>query len=167
MNFGTNGIDTTKTEDSYAPMPSGWYQAQITSEKEQPTAKGGTLLIYEFTILGRYEGVQYSANYANRKVWGSYNVVCPGSEKAEQIAMTEIAKMGKAAGLTNIRTSSELVGKLMDIRLDIRQDEGYEPKNEIKGYRSCTNAVAVPPSTPAQAAAPTPAAGVTPPWGGK
>ncbi len=172
MQFGQNGIPTDKVDNNYGPLPEGWYQAQIISEKEQPTAKGGTLLTYEFNILGKYEGNQCSTTYANRKVWGSYNVVCPSSEKAEEIAMTEIARMGKACNIVNVRNSSDLVTKTMDIRLGIRQDAGYEPKNEIKGYRSCSSAPApgmgMAPAAPQPTAGnAAPAGGVTPPWGGR
>ncbi len=172
MIFGQNGIDTSKVDNgTFTPLSDGWYQAQIQEEKEQTTAKNGKVLIYTFSILGKYEGTAFTAAYAGRKVWGTYNVVCPGSERAEEIAMTEIARMGKAAGLPNVRNSSDLLMKIMDIRLVTEQDAGYEPKNKIKGYRASTSettaAPVTAPITGQQApVAPSPApAGSNPPWG--
>jgi len=168
MVFGSNGIDTSKVEESYSLLPDGWYQAQIQEEKEQATSKGGTLLVYTFAIVGKYDGDVFTAAYSGRKIWGSYNVVCPGSEKAEQIAMNEIAKMGKACGLINIRNSSDLLMKTLDIRLGTRQDPGYEPKNEIKGYRSSTSAAPATPAQPTIGQAPAaPVTGSNPPWGAR
>ena len=165
MDFG-NKIPAN-VQNTYEPMPEGWYQAQIQKEEERGTSKGGTQLIYTFTILGQYVGNQLTKAYANRNVWGSYNVICPGSPKAEEIAYTEIAKLGMACQLPNVRNSSDLVLKTCDIKLGISQDPGYEARNEIKGYRTCA-APAQPMtmgSAPAAPAAPAPASGITPPWG--
>lgn len=169
MNFGPNGIPTDNVENNYEPLPEGWYQAQITEESEKSTKTGGSQLVYTMNILGQYNGNQFTSAYANRKVFASFNMVCPGSPKAEEIARNEIAKLAKACGLTNIRESSELVLKCVDIRLGIRKDEGYDPKNEVKGFRSSSSAPAKTPSagtvqTPAGPQAP---AGSTPPWGNR
>lgn len=170
MDFG-NKVPTN-VQDDYKPMPAGWYQAQIQKEEERGTSKGGTQLVYTFKILGQYVNGQLTPAYANRNVWGSYNVICPASPKAEEIAYTEIAKLGQACQLPNVRNSADLVMKTCDIRLDIVQDPGYEPKNEIRGYRACaaqpqpvimgmpqTSSAAAPVSQQA------PASGITPPWG--
>ena len=144
-------------------MPDGWYQAQITEEREKPTSSNGVQLIYTFNILGRYEGTGLSG-YAGRKVWGQYNVICPNSPKAEEIAYTEIARLAKACGLPNVRDSSELVTKICDIQLKTTQDAGYQPRNEIKGYRM-SSAQAPTFGAPVQQAPVQPAApGSVPPW---
>jgi len=167
MDFG-NRVPTNVQED-YKPMPEGWYQAQIQKEEERGTSKGGTQLVYTFTILGQYINGQLTKSYANRNVWGSYNVICPGSPKAEEIAYTEIAKLGLACQLPNVRNSSDLLMKVCDIRLGISQDPGYDPRNEIKGYRACAAqaqpiTMGVAPNAAPTGPAPT-AGGVTPPWG--
>ena len=168
MDFG-NRVPTDIPTNDYSPMPEGWYQAQIVEEKEKTTANNGVQLIYTFNILGKVEGSNTSG-YNGRKVWNGYNVVCPGSPKAEEIAYTEIARLAKACGVANVRNSSDLVTKICEIRLVISQDPGYQPRNEIKGYRSSTSQAPVfgapAPQAPAQqapAAQPT-APGSVPPW---
>lgn len=162
MNFG-NRIPQNVQDNDYAPMPDGWYQAQITEEKEKPTAAGGVQLVYTFNILGRYEGTGISG-YAGRKVWGSYNVICPNSPKAEEIAYTEIARLAKACGLPNVRDSSELVTKICDIQLKTTQDAGFQPRNEIKGYRASAAQAPVFGAPTQQAPTQPTAPGSVPPW---
>lgn len=135
MDFGNRVNTESIQENDYSPMPEGWYQAQIIEESEKTTARNGVQLVYTFSILGKYEGNQLSG-YQGRRVWNGYNVVCPGSPKAEEIAYTEIARLAKACGLVNVRDSGELVTKICDIRLTVVQEPGYNPKNEIKAYRA-------------------------------
>ena len=149
MNFGTNGISTNDVP-TYEAMPAGWYQAQIEKEQERPTSSGGTQLVYVFNVLGQYQQDVLTPSYQNRKVFQGYNLFCPTSPKAEEIARKEIAKLGKAAGLENIRESSELVLKTVDIQLTVVQDAGYEPKNEIKNYRACKSAASFTQQPPVQ-----------------
>ena len=164
MDFG-NRVPTNVADNNYGPMPEGWYQAQIVEEKEKPTQANGVMLVYTFNILGKVEGNAISG-YSGRKVWGQYNVICPGSPKAEEIAYTEIARLAQACGVVNVRNSSDLVTKICEIKLKISQDAGYEPRNEIRGYRpSGSPAPTVFGQAPAPAAAPQQSAPAsTAPW---
>lgn len=163
MDFG-NRVPTNVSND-FGPLPEGWYQAQIVEEKEKTTNANGIMLIYTFNILGKVENNNLSG-YSGRKVWGQYNVVCPTSQRAEEIAYTEIARLAQACGVQNVRNSSDLVTKICEIRLKISQDAGYEPRNEIAGYRASVTkppvfgAPAAQPQAPQQ---PAPAA-PTAPW---
>ncbi|HJJ99470.1 MAG TPA: hypothetical protein O0X23_04630, partial [Methanocorpusculum sp.] len=52
-----------------------------------------------------------------RYVWHNVNVICPTSDLAEDIAKQEISIMAIAAGLSEMRNTNELIGKIVTVRI--------------------------------------------------
>lgn len=142
----SNPITENEAKTTYDTLPEGWYTVQIVGEDTKQTGKGGTRLIYAMEVIApqKYEG---------KKVWDSHNVICPGSSKAEQIARENLASCAKACGISNLTDSSQLGGKVLQVRVVITKDDGYEAKNEVKGYKKAEGyAPAQPQVQPPQAA---------------
>lgn len=156
----TETLDTsTVQEKDFSPLPEGWYTVQITGEEDKDTKRGGVRIVYTMEVLDEA--------YRSRKVWDSHNYICPSSPKAEEIARDNIKSCAKACGLANISDSSQLLGKVLSVRLAITKDEGHEPRNEVKGYRKAEGYGASAPSpapTPVPQPAAAPQSSSVPPW---
>lgn len=167
---GTFEADKVEITD-FSPVPEGEYAVAITGAELKGTSKGGTMLVLDFSIMtGPNEG---------RVIYDRLNINCPGSEKAENIAKQSLAKICKAIDTPTLKSTNELLGKRLKIKVSIRKGEGTyidktgaerqsQDQNDIKGYYSLSsNGAAAPlqqtqPVQPApQAAAPS---GGTPPW---
>lgn len=129
--------DAEQANAGFEPVPEGWYQAQITEEKEASTKNGGVQLVLTFNILGKYEGTQLSPSYLNRKVWSRYNVR-NNSIEAVRIAYSRLQLIIAACNLpSDIPDSKELLNKVCDVYLTKVEEAGYNPSNEIKKARAC------------------------------
>lgn len=154
LNFDATQVEPNRGSD---PLPAGWHRAHIVDSEMKPTKDGkGKYLQLEFECLDE--------PLKNRKFWDRLNLVNPSTE-AVRIAQSQLSALCHAAGVLRINHSSQLHHIPVLVKLTIKQDEGFEPRNEIRGYKT-TSAAAVaaqPTSAPAGAR---PAA---PPWaqGGK
>lgn len=148
MDFNNGqGFDTSTYQNNYDLIPTGWYTAQISKEEERTSSTGTPYLSYEFTII---EG-----QFANRKVFVNFNLYSSNPEAA-RISRENIVAIGHALGMINVRNSSELVGGVLQIRITTRNQEGYEPRNDVKGYKPCANTQTMAmPSQPQTMAMPT------------
>jgi hypothetical protein len=135
--FDTNSVDPATGFD---PIPAGWYPVQIdTAEVLDTKAKNGKRLKLEVTIVGE--------QFAGRKLFPAINLVNPNPQCVE-IGMRELAALGQACGLAAIADSSELLGKIVLAKVKVKQDPGFDPNNEVVGYKPAVAAA------PAAAAAP-------------
>jgi hypothetical protein len=157
--FDINDLPEGNNGD-YAPLPDGWYTAHIAAASIE-TTKAGT---------GSYIKVRYDITgptHQGRVVFGNFNVRNPNS-KAEEIGRQQLGDLMRAIGLSRVTDTDQLVGCNCVIKLATRQQEGYEPTNEVKGWKAVEGGsmpkVAPPASRPA--AAPGGAAG-SPPWAKK
>jgi len=127
MNLENFGIPHSEEVDlnDYQPIPVGWYPAQVEKEETVQTSKGGTMLKYTLSIFGD--------KCRGRKVFPSFNLVCPSSESAEKIGRKQLAQFGKACHLVNLTDSTQLLGKTCKVKVD--QDE-YDGKvrNKVTGF---------------------------------
>jgi len=168
LNFDANTVDIEPA--SYDVIPPGWYQAQIVASELKPTSKGnGMFLLLEFDVL---DGVAQG-----RKIWDRLNLQNP-NQQAVDIAQRTLARICQSIGVAGVGDSEELHFKPMSIKVatakERLRDDGtpFDPKSEIKGYRSITSAVSAPnvaqqATAPAAQAAPPaspPPAQKRPPW---
>jgi hypothetical protein len=127
----------------FEPIPAGWYPVEIEKAEIKDTKAGdGKYLKIEHTVVGD--------KFANRKIWKQINLVNK-SEKAVEIGLRELAALGIACGLSAITDTSELLGKQVLAKVEIKKDEGREPDNQIRTYKPLDGAVA-PKATAAPAA---------------
>ena len=146
---------------TYDPLPPGWYTATIADAELKPTKDGS----------GQYIKVRYDITgptHQGRVVFGNLNIK-NASAKAEEIGRMALGSLMRAIGLARVTDTDQLIGGSLQIKLDIRKQEGYEPSNEVKGYKPASGAFPAPAAAPAQQAAAAPAASgkAAPPWARK
>ena len=159
--FDVNAMPA-KSGGSFEPLPAGWYTATITQAELKDT-KAGT---------GQYIKLRYDItgpSHEGRVVFGNLNIKNP-NPKAEEIGRADLGEIMRAIGLAKVTDTDQLIGGSLQIKLEIRQQEGYEPSNDVKGYKATSGSVPTPAaaSAPAQAAAAPAASGkAAPPWAKK
>lgn len=152
--------DNLPQGNSYEALPAGWYNVNVTGAELKNTKAGN----------GQYIAVRYDVTgptHQGRVVFGNLNIKNP-NPKAEEIGRQQLGELMRAIGLARVTDTDQLIGGSLQIKLEIRQQEGYEPSNDVKGYKSLNGSVpaASAASATAQAAAAAPAK-ATPPWATK
>ena len=153
----TFSIDTLpQSENKFSPLPPGWYHANITGAELKSTKAGN----------GQYIAVRYDITgptHQGRVVFGNLNIKNP-NPKAEEIGRQQLGEIMRAIGLAKVTDTDQLIGGSLQIKLDISQQEGYDPRNEVRAFKALeganmpmTQMPAVPQVTQASASA-------APPW---
>jgi len=143
------------TGGDFTPLPDGWYTAHIAASSLE-TTKAGT---------GQYIKVRYDITgptHQGRVVFGNLNIRNP-NPKAEEIGRQQLGDLLRSIGLAKVSDTDQLIGCTCQIKLVTRTQEGYEPSNDIKGWKAVDGA-----AMPKTAQVNTPAASsVSPPWAKK
>ena len=150
FSFDTSTVEVSGAGSDMPPVPDGTYHAMVMGSEIKTTAKGGTMIVLEWHIIGD--------GYDGRRIWQNYNVVCPGSKKAEDIAKADMASACQAMGLDGYEDTDEL--HMQEIKIKVSTEagsNGYPPKNRIDAYASAYD-------KPAQVAEPSQPEGKQPPW---
>lgn len=158
MAFLDQAIDLSslpQSEQSYELLPPGWYSASITKADLKATKDGA----------GQYIAIRYDItgpSHQGRVVFGNLNIK-NRSVKAEEIGRQQLGELMRAIGLARVQDTDQLIGGQLQIKVAIQEgSNGYEPRNEVKGYKAMAGAQ---PAMSAPVAAPAPpAASNTPPW---
>lgn len=135
----------------FEPIPAGWYEANITGADLKATKAGN----------GQYIAVRYDITgptHQGRVVFGNMNIKNP-NPKAEEIGHQQLGELMRAIGLLKVTDTDELIGASIKIKVAIRQQEGYEPSNEVKSF---SNIGKMPSSL--NNAVPAPSDKAAPPW---
>lgn len=102
-----------------------------------------------------------------RKLWTGINLQNPNAT-SQEIGQRELKRICDAAGVGPIRNSDELHFKPLIGRIATdKPSPGYDPKNELKGYKpygAGTPGAAPRPAAQAQAQAPAPQPQASVPW---
>ena len=146
-------------DGEFKPLPAGWYNATINTAKLEPTKDGtGQKIALRFDITG--------PTHQGRVVFGNLNIRNK-SEKAEEIGRAQLGDIMRAIGLKQVSDTDQLIGGSLQIKLDVKTDEQYGTRNEVKAYKAAGDAMpasAVPTfAKPAEAKS----AGSAPPWAKK
>lgn len=149
-------------QDSFDPIPAGWYPVVITDSEMKPTKKGdGQYLQLELTVL---EG-----DYQGRKLWDRLNLENP-NQTAVDIAQRALSSICHAVGNLTPNDSAELHDIPLMAKVSVKPAaDGFDPRNEVKGYKEYgepapqRQAPAPAQSRAGRVAAPAPGRG-TPPW---
>ena len=143
----------------FQPLPAGWYSATI-NKAELKATKDGT---------GQYIAIRYDITgptHQGRVVFGNVNIRNK-SEKAEEIGRAQLGDIMRAIGLKQVSDTDQLIGGALQIKLDVKTDEQYGTRNEVKGFKAAGDSMlasAVPTfAKPAEAKS----AGSAPPWAKK
>lgn len=133
-----------QSTNNFDPVPEGWYNANISGAELKDT-KAGT---------GQYINVRYSITgetNQGRVVFGMINVR-NANTKAEEIGRQQLGELMRAIGVLEVADTDELLGASLSIKVGISQREGYDPRNEVKGFKALKGGMpAVTQSAPAKA----------------
>jgi hypothetical protein len=130
MNFDATGVKpATGAPD---PLPPGEYRMAIVSSEVKPTANGkGKYLKLEFVAL--------DDPHKGRKVWTQLNIVHE-NEQTQKIAQEQLSAICHATGQLQVKNSGQLHNVPMMCKLIVKQDPGYDPKNEIRRFKAIEGA---------------------------
>ena len=128
----------------FSPLPDGWYSATITKADLKATKTGG----------GQYIAIRYDITgptHEGRIVFGNLNIK-NASSVAEDIGRQQLGEIMRAVGLAKVVDTDELLGASLLIKLATRKQEGYEPTNDIKAFKSLDGAELPVPTTQKESA---------------
>jgi hypothetical protein len=140
LDMPINAADLPVSENSFDPLPAGWYQVNIKGAELKDT-KAGT---------GQYIAVQYDVlgpTHQGRVVFGNLNIRNP-NPKAEEIGRQQLGELMRAIGLATVQDTDQLIGGQLSIKLSVRKSEEYGDSNDVKGYKALEGAIT---QAPAQA----------------
>ena len=154
IDFDMDGVAGTP---SYEPLPAGWYAMRIVMSEQKMTKAGD----------GKYLQVEFEPDenthpqIRGRKIWQRYNL-WNANTTAVEIAQRDLKALVQACGKSAITDSEELHGIVVSAKVVIRPgNAGYEPTNEIKGYRAIDGGAPVAPAAKSSGSA------GSPPWARK
>lgn len=151
-----NAADLPQGTGSFDPIPAGVYTASITQANLKDTKDGtGKMIAVRYDITG--------PSHQGRVIFSNINIRNK-SPKAEEIGRQQLGDIMRAIGLASLQDTDQLIGGQLQIKVDIEKKEGYEARNQVKGFKALAGS---PAPAPAAAPAPAPAAGAAPPWARK
>ena len=146
LNFDANQVAPNSKPD---PIPNGTYRMHIVASGVKPTNNGkGKYLKLELQVLdGEYKG---------RKVWDQLNILNE-NEQAQAIAQGQLSAICHATGVMKLTNSSQLHHIPMLVRVVVSEQKGYDPKNDVKGYKAIDGAKPAPAPATAESSPAAPA----------
>lgn len=137
MTFTTDELPKSE----YTLIPDGTYPAVITNAEVKDTSSGtGKYIKVEYTIQG--------ANYSGKKVWGNLNIR-NANPKAQEIGLQQLGELLIAVNLKALKNTDELLNKQLQIKIKTSKPQaGYDPQNEVRGFKSLTGGALPMPSAP-------------------
>ena len=141
---------------NFDPLPPGWYHANITGAELKSTKAGN----------GQYIAVRYDITgptHQGRVVFGNLNIRNQNI-KAEEIGRAQLGELIRSIGVATLKDTDQLLGKSVQIKLDISQQGGYEPRNEVRAFKAIGVANMPMTQMPAVQQAPQASASAAPPW---
>ncbi len=120
---------------NFDPIPDGWYTAQIkaaelknTKPKEGQTVSDGQYIAVQYAVTG--------PTHAGRVIFGNLNIKNRNPE-AERIGMSQLGMVMGSIGLPKIEDTDQLIGGNLQIKVGMsKAQDGYEARNEVKGWKA-------------------------------
>ena len=156
MAFLSQSFDVSELPQAskdYSVLPAGWYSATISGAEVKETQAG----------TGEYIAIKYSITgptHQGRVIFGNLNIKNP-NPKAEEIGRQQLGDIMRAIGLARVTDTDQLIGGSLVIKLDVKEDEKYGERNEVKGFKAASGSVS---SLPTAAPAAPSSAKAAPPW---
>lgn len=126
LNFDARQVDP---QQSFEPIPAGWYNMMIVESEMKPTSNGqGAYLQLTLKVV--------DGQYAGRQVFDRLNLQNP-NPVAVEIAYRRLSAYCHATGVIQVQDSQQLHGIPFKARVSVRTDSTgqYEPSNEIKAVK--------------------------------
>ena len=158
FSFDSSTVEASGSGSAMPPIPDGTYHAMVMDSEIKTTAKGGTMIVLEWHIIGD--------GYDGRRIWQNYNVV-NANENTQKRALAEMASACDAIGLESYKDTDEL--HMQEIKITVSTEpgsNGYGPRNRIDAYAPAYDkpAQVAEPSEPSEPSQPAQPAGKQPPW---
>lgn len=151
--------DLPKGATEFSPLPAGWYSATISGAEVKETKAGtGEYIAIKYSIIG--------PTHQGRVIFGNLNIK-NANPKAEEIGRQQLGDIMRAIGLARVTDTDQLIGGSLVIKLDVKDDDKYGERNEVKGFKAVVGAVSSLPSAPLPMPALSAAAKASPPWAKK
>jgi len=125
--------EAVEPQDSFDPIPAGWYTAMIveTEVKQAKSGNGQYLQLRIDVIEGEHKG---------RVVFERLNIV-NDNQTAQEIAQRQLSALCRAVGVMQPNDSTDLHDKPLLVKVSIRPaGNGYDASNTIKAYEAVGNA---------------------------
>lgn len=127
------GFDATQVaeQDSFEPIPAGWYDVMITDSEQKMTKAGtGSYLQMRLDVTsGQYEG---------RVLFERLNLDNP-NQTAVEIAQRTLSSICRSVGVMQPQDSSDLHNIPLCAKVAIQPPrDGYEASNVIKAYSAAS-----------------------------
>jgi pyruvate/2-oxoglutarate dehydrogenase complex dihydrolipoamide acyltransferase (E2) component len=136
------------TGGDFQPLPAGWYSATVETIDIKPTkANNGTLATTKLSVL--------DSPFVNRKLFARMNLK-NANPKAQEAGRRLFAALSCACGVAHPKDTTELLDKVVMVKVKIEQQEGRDPDNKVIAFKGIDGAEAK--ATPPAAATPAPAA---------
>ena len=120
--------DLPEQQNNFDPVPEGWYSVAVAGAEIKPTKdKTGQYIAVRYDILG--------PTHQGRVVFGNINIKNK-STQAEEIGRQQLGSLMRAIGLARVDDTDQLIGGNLQIKVAIRQSEGYDPQNEVRGFKA-------------------------------
>ena len=114
-------------DNTFTPIPAGWYTARIVSADLTTTKRGdGEYIKLRLDVTG--------PSHAGRVVFSNINIK-NASPKAEEIGVKQLASIGRAINSGPISDTTQLIGGVVEIKVTISKSDEYDDRNEVKAYR--------------------------------
>ena len=151
--------DLPKGATEFNPLPAGWYSATISGAEVKETKAGtGEYIAIKYSIIG--------PTHQGRVIFGNLNIK-NANPKAEEIGRQQLGDIMRAIGLARVTETDQLIGGSLVIKLDVKDDDKYGERNEVKGFKAVVGSVSSLPSAPLPMPALSAAAKASPPWAKK
>ena len=159
-------VNDLPASQSFDPIPEGKYTVMVKEvELKETNDRTGRYFKFTFSVTdGQYRG---------RQLWTNVNWINK-NKQAEDIGKQQLRTILEAAGITGmLRNTDELINAVVDVKVKIKQEEGYEPQNTINSIMPSKKGNAPQPqaqgfASPYPSSAPSPQPAKAPmPWGQK
>lgn len=144
LNFDARQVDP---QQSFEPIPAGWYNMMIVESEMKPTSNGqGAYLQLTLKVV--------DGQYAGRQVFDRLNLQNP-NPVAVEIAYRRLSAYCHATGVIQVQDSQQLHGIPFKARVSVRTDSTgqYEPSNEVKAVKHINEDTGTTAAPPQQATA--------------
>lgn len=120
--------------EAFENLPLGWYVARIVDSEEKPNStNNGSHILLTLEVIAPQQ-------YAGRKLWDRLNLNNP-NQTAVEIAQRTLSAICHATNVMQLQDTMQLHGIPMEVKVGLsKPQDGYEQRNEIKGYRTANAA---------------------------
>lgn len=123
-------------QQSFDPIPKGWYDLTIENCELKPTKAGtGSYLSLQLKVQG--------GEFNNRTVFDMITYSNPNAQAVE-IGHRKLSALCRAVGIVELKSTDMLLNRVVAAKVGIKVDKTgeYDPSNDVKEYKSAAAATA-------------------------